>query len=170
MSQAGIINVAGGGGGGSPVNTLTGNNAVAVPPTANNINIVGTGAVSVQGNAGTSTLTISVGTDSFSWSEQNANFNAAIQNGYYCNGMLTVTLPATAGLLIGSTIIIYVDTTDVVTIQANAGQRLQVGSVISGAAGTTSSNTQGALLELNFKPSDTTWHTISSMGSWTTTT
>ena len=60
MSQAGIINVAGGGGGGSPVNTLTGNTGGAVPPTANNINILGTGAVTVTGNPGTSTLTISL--------------------------------------------------------------------------------------------------------------
>lgn len=60
MSQAGIINVAGGGGGGSPVQTLTGNNPVAVPPTANNINVIGSGAVTVTGNAGTSTLTISI--------------------------------------------------------------------------------------------------------------
>lgn len=168
MSQAGIVNVSGGGGGGSPVQTLTGNTGSAVPPTANNINVVGTGAVNVAGNPGTSTLTISVATDSFSWSEQNANFNAAIQNGYYCNAALTVTLPATAGLAIGSTIIIYVDTASTVTIQANTGQMIQVGSTISGTGGTTSSNTQGAMLELNFKPSDFTWHTISSMGSWAT--
>ena len=44
----------------SVVETLTGNNAgVAVSPTAGNINIVGTGFLTVTGNAGTSTLTIS---------------------------------------------------------------------------------------------------------------
>jgi hypothetical protein len=59
MSQAGIINVAGGGGGGAPVETLTGNSGGAVPPTLNNINIVGSGGVTVTGNPGTSTLTIS---------------------------------------------------------------------------------------------------------------
>ena len=60
MSQAGINNIGGGGGGGSPVETLTGNNGVAVPPTANNINILGTGPITVTGNSGTSTLTISI--------------------------------------------------------------------------------------------------------------
>src|SRR6185437_13600625 len=143
MSQAGIINIAGGGGGGSPVQTLTGNTGGPVPPTANNINIVGTGAVSVVGNPGTSTLTISVATDSFSWSEQNANFNAAIQNGYYCNAALTVSLPSTAGLLIGSTIIIYIDTSSVVTIQANTGQMIQVGNQVSTPGGIASSSTKG---------------------------
>ncbi len=57
MSQAGIINLAGGGGGGSPVQTLTGNSGGAVPPTANNINTVGTGSITVVGVPGTSTLT-----------------------------------------------------------------------------------------------------------------
>jgi hypothetical protein len=60
MSQAGIINMAGGGGGGSPVQTLTGNIGGAVPPTANNINIIGSGSVLVTGTPGTSTLTITI--------------------------------------------------------------------------------------------------------------
>lgn len=60
MSQAGILNVNGGGGGGSPVNTITGNSGGPVPPTANNINLLGSssGLLTVVGNPGTSTLTI----------------------------------------------------------------------------------------------------------------
>jgi hypothetical protein len=61
MSQAGINNVKGGGGGGTPVMYLTGNTGGEVPPTANNINIVGTGGVLVTGDPGTSTLTITSG-------------------------------------------------------------------------------------------------------------
>lgn len=60
MSQAGIININGGGGAGSPVQTLTGDTGGAVPPTANNINIVGGTGVTVAGNPGTSTLTINL--------------------------------------------------------------------------------------------------------------
>ncbi len=60
MSQAGILNVAGGGGGGSPVQTLTGDTGGPVPPTLNNINLIGGAGVSVAGNAGTSTLTINL--------------------------------------------------------------------------------------------------------------
>jgi hypothetical protein len=48
-----------GGGGGSNVLTLTGNSGGAVGPTAGNINVVGTGSITVTGNPGTSTLTIS---------------------------------------------------------------------------------------------------------------
>lgn len=62
MSQAGIINIAGGGGGGAPVQTLTGDTGGPVPPTANNIFVIGgsssennTNGITVAGNAGTST-------------------------------------------------------------------------------------------------------------------
>lgn len=58
MSQIGQIITNSGPGG--FIQTLTGNSGGAVGPTAGNINVVGTGAVSVAGNAGTSTLTISV--------------------------------------------------------------------------------------------------------------
>jgi len=43
----------------NPIDTLTGNTGGPVGPTAGNINIVGTGVISVAGNPGTSTLTIS---------------------------------------------------------------------------------------------------------------
>lgn len=40
------------------VSTLTGNSGGAVPPTAGNINVIGTGVITVVGNPGTSTLTV----------------------------------------------------------------------------------------------------------------
>ena len=59
MSQIGSF-FPGGGGGGSPVETITGNSGGAVGPNgAFNINIVGSGTISVVGNPGTNTLTIS---------------------------------------------------------------------------------------------------------------
>lgn len=45
------------------VATLTGNSGGAVSPTAGNINVVGSGIVTVTGNPGTSTLTIAVSGD-----------------------------------------------------------------------------------------------------------
>jgi hypothetical protein len=56
MSQAGSI--AGGGGGSGTLSTLTGNSGGAVSPTGGNINVVGSGTITVTGNPGTSTLTI----------------------------------------------------------------------------------------------------------------
>lgn len=169
MSQAGVINTSSGP---VPPTVATsyllddGNSAV---PSANILKVLG-GSGTFTSIGDPNQIKVNVINDGFAWSEKNADFPAVVQNGYYCNAALTVTLPDTAGLVIGNTIIIYVDTMSTVTIQANAGQLLQVGSAISTVGGTTSSNTQGALLELNFKPSDFTWHTISSMGSWTTST
>jgi len=64
LSQAGIINVSGGGGGGAPIETITGDTGGAVPPTANNINLLGgnssannTLGITFAGNPGTSTIT-----------------------------------------------------------------------------------------------------------------
>lgn len=56
MSQIGQYST---GGGAGTLSTLTGNTGGAVSPTAGNINVVGTGSISVTGNPGTSTLTIS---------------------------------------------------------------------------------------------------------------
>jgi hypothetical protein len=58
VSQIGIA-ISNNGPGGF-IQTLTGNIGGPIPPAAGNINVIGTGAVSVSGNAGTSTLTISV--------------------------------------------------------------------------------------------------------------
>lgn len=58
MSQAGTIS-GGGGGGGGPIDTLTGNTGGPVSPLAGNINIVGDGlTLTVTGNPGTHTLTV----------------------------------------------------------------------------------------------------------------
>lgn len=141
-----------------------GNSAV---PAANVLQV--SGGIGAETSLGApNQVVITVKNEGFTWSEQNSNFNASVQNGYFCNAGLTVSLPATAGLTIGNTIIIYVDTTDPVVIQANAGQSIQVGSTISAAAGTSTSSTRGAILELIFKPSDLTWHTQSSLGVWNT--
>lgn len=141
-------------------------NGTAVPA-ANSLNVFGGTGATTSGSG--STITITVKNDGFAWSEQGGNFNAAVQNGYFCNTMLTATLPASGGLVIGNSVIFFIDTASVVTIQAGVGEMIQVGSVISVAGGIATSNTQGAILELVFKPSDLTWHAISSLGSWTVT-
>jgi hypothetical protein len=57
MSQ--ITAVILGSGGAGPITTLTGNSGSAVAPSAGNINILGSGILTVTGNPGTHTLTIS---------------------------------------------------------------------------------------------------------------
>ncbi len=148
--------------------TLTGNSGGAVGPDASdNINVVGDGTtVNVVGNPGTNTLTISAINAGFTWSDQAVSFPALIENGYFCTAALTVTLPVSVGLSIGNTIVIYVDTASAVIIQANAGEFIQIGINISASGGTATSNTRGSIVTLVYRPSDTTWHSITSFGSW----
>lgn len=147
---------------------FTTDDAAVVVPIANNVNVFGGTGATTTGDVPTGTITINVKNDGFAWSEKAISFVASVQNGYFCNAALTATLPASAGLVIGNTIIIYVDVTATVVVQASAGESIEVGGVTSISGGTTTATVQGSMLGLVFKPSDLTWHAIESMGSWTT--
>jgi hypothetical protein len=99
----------------------------------------------------------------FPWTDKAVTFNAVKQNGYFCEGVLTVNLPIATQ---GDTIIIYVDSASVVTIQANTGQTIQIGSSQSSVAGTASSTAEGSTVTLIFRNSDSEWHAISDSGTW----
>lgn len=139
-------------------------------PALNNLNVFGgVGIDTYIPTPGGDTIRIKVDDAGFVWEEKNTDFSIESQHAYFCNATLTASLPSTGSSTIGDSVIIYVDTTDIVTIQANTGQFIQISSNISASAGTATSNTQGAILELVFKASDSTWHTISSMGTWNVT-
>lgn len=141
---------------------FTTDSGIAVPA-VNNINVIGGSGVSTSG-AG-STVTINVINDGFPWTDEAVTFNAVAQNGYFCTGVLTVNLPAAPTQ--GNTIIIYVDSASVVTIQANTGQTIQIGNSQSSVSGTASSTAEGSCLTLVFRTSDSEWHSIADNGSWT---
>jgi hypothetical protein len=145
-----------------------------VIPLSNVLNVAGGIGATTTGNVGTGTVTINVKNDGFAWVEENGDFTAEVQKGYFCNVALTGTLPSTLGppaLVLGNTIIFYVDVSltlpSVVTVKAPADQRIEVGGQISILGGTATANVQGSMLGLVFKLSDLTWHAVESMGSWT---
>jgi len=91
MSQMGRFTVSGGGGGGG-VTTITGNAGGAVSPTLGNLNIIGAGNITVTGNPGTSTLTITlVGTT-----------NHALQVGNAGGSLTSLAVAGNGQLPIGS--------------------------------------------------------------------
>ncbi len=134
----------------------------------NNVNINnGTGIVATANPDTSSSFIISAQTDSFQWSDQAVSFAALPQHGYFCTAALTVSLP-TNDIDIGSTIIIYVDTASAVVIQAGAGQLIEISQNSSTVDGTATSTAQGNIVTLVYRTSDTTWHSISTCGTFTT--
>lgn len=134
---------------------------------ANNVNVNSGTGVNITANPDlSSSFIVNVINDGFPWSDQAVSFAAQKQNGYFCTAALTVTLP-TAGLVTGSTIIIYVDTSSAVVLQAGAGQSIEISQTLSTVAGTATSTAQGNIVTLVYRASDTTFHAISSAGSFT---
>jgi hypothetical protein len=133
-------------------------------PAANILNVLGGDGVETEG-AG-NTITINVINDGFPWTDEASDFVALPQNGYFCTAALTVTLTS-LGLVSGSTVIIYVDTSSSVVIQAAPGQQIEISNNTSTVGGTATSTAQGNIVQLVFRTSDSTWHSISSQGSFT---
>lgn len=164
MSQAGILNV----GGSSPavVETLTGNSGGAVGPDgAHNINVVGSGGVTVTGNPGTNTLTITSSGMGFTWSDASGAFLAASNNGYFITGASTPTLPAAPNE--GDAVNFIVDTPSTCTITANAGQQIRIGAVLTAVAGTAANTVRGDSIILVYRATGATWFSLSGpQGIW----
>jgi hypothetical protein len=142
MSQAGSFDGSGGGGSGSDVRLLTGNSGGAVGPLAHNINIVGAGGVTVAGNPGTHTLTISVGGAGFTWTVVTSadNVKALVaENGYIAKGAGVVQFILPAAAAIGDTFIIA-GYGNLWTLAQNAFQSVNLGILTStpGVLGTVS--------------------------------
>lgn len=104
----------------------------------------------------------------FTFTDQNTNFTAAASNGYFVTATAIATLPSSPSQ--GDRVIFVVDTANVLTITANTGQKIRVGSAISATAGTCASNAIGSSLELVYRTTGATWFAVSSpQGTWTLT-
>lgn len=167
MSQIGSFRPAASGP--AAVETLTGNSGGPVGPLLGNISIVGAGGVSVAGNPGISTLTITV-SGSFQWAVISADQTAAVNHGYICNkaGTLALLLPATSS--VGDVIkVTGMNTALGWSITQGAGQVIHFGTSTTtvGALGSLSSSNIYDSVELVCNAVNTSWIVLNSVGNIT---
>lgn len=160
MSQAGIITVSGNVPSNVPINFVT-NSGTAVS-VGNSINILGAAGSTTSGSS--NTVTITTVTSALPWTDEAISFLASANNGYFCTAALTATLPAAPTQ--GQIVIIEVDTTGIVVIQANTGQFIRMGTAITASAGTATSSKRGDTLELVYRSASSTWNSKSTEGTW----
>lgn len=153
------------GGGGGSLNTLTGNTGGPVSPTGGNINVFGAGAISVSGNPGTSTFTISSSFPFFTWNVETLSFSAVNQNGYFCNGaaQLAITLPTISN--VGDTIEIVAMNANGWKINLVSGQQIQYGNVATSVNGTLSSQQIGDTVLLVCNVVNAGWMAVNIVGT-----
>lgn len=103
----------------------------------------------------------------FPWTDVSGVVNAAVNNGYFVTATCTSTLPGSPSQ--GDRIAYNLDTTNILTIQANTGQRIRIGLTLSAAAGTCVSIARGDAVTLVYRTSGATWHAQNVVGTWSIT-
>ena len=164
MSQAGILRGAtGGGGGGTGILSITGNTGGQVGADgANNINVVGSGAIIVDGFPGTNTLIISSSNPFFLWSVITANQPAVSQMGYFTNGGSRVDLSLPVPSFVGDVFVVADLGGNGWRITQGGSQQILIGdsSTTVGAAGSLASIFIGDSITLVCCVDDTTWMAV----------
>lgn len=122
----------------------------------------GTG-ITVTNGAGS--ITIAANGAGFPYTDESTSFSAVSNNGYFVTGTATATMPASPSQ--GDRITFILDTTNVLTVTANTGQVLRIGSTVSASAGTAASNARGDSVTFIYRSSDTAWIAMSVIGTWT---
>lgn len=138
--------------------TITGDSGGALSPSSNNWNILGGPGVTTTGSGSTLTINSTVFTDTTATT-------MAVDNGYFATAAGTYNLPATAAQ--GELITIVCDTAGAVVVDAPALNFIRVGSSITAASGTATSNAIGDSLTLRYRASSLTWVATSVVGTWT---
>lgn len=147
-------------GGSTAGKTITGDSGGALSPTTGNWNIVGLSGSKTSGSG--STLTIK----SPPFFQVGASATSSLNTGEFVTAAVTRTLPVSAGLADGDLFIYVCTTAGALVIKSVGAQKIRVGSVISGAAGTATSTAIGDSLTLRFNATDGFFYAVSSMGTW----
>jgi hypothetical protein len=101
------------------------------------------------------------------WSEVSGSFSSVAGHGYFVTNTASTTLPASPTE--GDTIRYSVDTTNILTINANTGQTIRLNTSVTASAGNAVNVAQGAAIELVYKSTGTVWMAVSANGNWTLT-
>ncbi len=166
MSQAGPLSA-----GAFPgvITFLEGNTGGAIGPDGSGIiHVIGSGTISVSGNAGTNTLTI---TDmDTSWSSISASQALVVNMGYFCvspGGALSLSLPAVSAQ--GDVVSVVLDGATSFTITQGAGQSILYGNKTTtpGVGGSLASTMQGDSVRLVCRVPNQRWVCIASTGNLT---
>jgi hypothetical protein len=147
--------------------TLTGNSGGAVGPTAGNIDIVGSGSVTVTGNPGTSTLTISAASP-FTWSVApfGTQVNAVVNNGYIVTTPLSYTVYLPATFAIGDTVRVFRYGTSPINIAPFPASGTTIYMLSSSTTTGVSSNDDYCAMEIVGVEANTSWGVLSATGNW----
>ncbi len=157
--------------GSGTLNTLTGNSGGPVGPDgSSNINVIGSGAITVSGSPGTNTLTISTASPFFTWSVIVANQAAVNQQGYLTNGGAKVQVTLPAGSAVGDTFAIADLGGNGWQVKQGVGQQILYGNsaTTAGNTGSISSTFVGDACYLVCCVANTTWMVVpGSQGNFT---
>lgn len=155
------------------VQSVTGNSGGPVPPTAGNLNLLGNGIITVTGNPGTSTLTISsTSSAAFVWNVASVSPTAMVSNnGYYSatGAPIVFSLPLVA--VFGEVIEVAGGTSTSWSITQAAGQSIVVGPTTTtvGVGGSLASTNNRDCVRLLCIEDNTTFEAISWTGNLTAT-
>lgn len=139
--------------------TITGDSGGALSPTLGNWNILGRSGSKTSGSG--STLTI----NSPPYADQAGSTTVTLNSGSFATNAITLTTPATAGLLDGDKLE-FIATNGALVIQLAATQVAHLGSATSSAAGTITGSGTGDSITLRYQASTNDWWTTSSVGTW----
>lgn len=143
--------------------SITGNTGGAIFPVGNNINIVGSGNLTVAGLGDTLTISDS---DDFFWNDNATTTTMVGNNGYIVQGGDQVlTLPVTCA--VGDLVHVVVGAAGTWEIEQGAGQSIINNSIQTtvGPGGGYKSNEIGQSMKLLCVVADTTWQVIAAIGS-----
>jgi hypothetical protein len=141
--------------------TITGDSGGALSPTTGNWNIYGRSGSKTSGSV--STLTV----QSPPYTDQAGSTTVTLNSGSFATAAITLTLPASAGLLDGDLFEFVCTTANALIIQSVGAQKIRLGSAITGAAGSLTSTAIGDSVSLRFRAADGFFYATSSMGNWT---